>query len=239
MSAVPDTTRRARRVLVAAAVVLLAAALVLWRYTPLAGLADEDRWSQWIEGIRGSPWAPAAVIGIYVVAGLIEFPIMVLIGATAAVFEPLPASLLAFAGALSSATVFYAVGAQLAGRTMRAALGRQLERVSQALERRGIVAIVVIRSIPVAPFTVVNLAAGSLGVRFRDYFLGTALGLAPGILVMTAFGEQLREMWEAPTAVNIAQLLGVILVWITVIVVLQRLSRRWRARSAPEAGASD
>ena len=42
-----------------------------------------------------------------------------------------------------------------------------------------------LRLLPVAPFTVVNMVAGAGHIRFWDFVLGTAFGMAPGILAIT------------------------------------------------------
>jgi uncharacterized membrane protein YdjX (TVP38/TMEM64 family) len=44
----------------------------------------------------------------------------------------------------------------------------------------------------VAPFGVVNLAAGASHLSLRDFTLGTLFGMAPGILAMTLLGDRLK-----------------------------------------------
>jgi uncharacterized membrane protein YdjX (TVP38/TMEM64 family) len=74
------------------------------------------------------------------------------------------------------------------------------------------------------------VAAGSLAVPFSQYVLGTALGLAPGILVLTIFGSQVRSVWEDPTLLNVLAVVGVLAAWIAVSFGLQRLVSRRRHR---------
>ena len=47
-----------------------------------------------------------------------------------------------------------------------------------------------VRLLPVAPYTVVNLVAGASRIRWRDFLLGTALGLAPGLVLMSTFVDR-------------------------------------------------
>lgn len=57
---------------------------------------------------------------------------------------------------------------------------------------------VTVRLVPVAPFTVVNVAAGSFNVRFLDFALGTLIGMAPGIFTLAVLGERLEHAIRDP-----------------------------------------
>ena len=236
-----STASRSRWLLVAGALALLAVGVVLWRYTPVSKWATPAHLAQWIGTFKDAAWSPFAVIGIYVVGGLVVCPVILLIAATAVVFEPLVAIPLSLAGSLASAAVTYLVGAKFARGTVKRAFGKSLQRVSAALEHRGMLAVAAVRTVPVAPFTMVNIAAGSIGIRFTDYLIGTALGLAPGIAMITAFGNQLREMWQNPTPTRIAVFVAIVVGWIGLSLVLQKLtSKNSRQRqSGDESGNAD
>jgi uncharacterized membrane protein YdjX (TVP38/TMEM64 family) len=217
---------RARWLIAGIALGVTVLATVLWRFTPLAEWADAQRIAGWVGSFRDAWWAPPAVVASYVIGGLVLFPVTLTIAVTAVIFPPFLAAALSLAGVLASATTTYFVGARLVRGTLLAAFGRTVQKVSDALSDRGIVAIAIIRMIPVAPFTIVNLAAGSIHVRMRDYLIGTALGNAPGIVVLTAFGRQLREIIEEPTVANVAVLVGVIVAWIGLSLFLQFMVSR-------------
>jgi uncharacterized membrane protein YdjX (TVP38/TMEM64 family) len=63
-----------------------------------------------------------------------------------------------------------------------------------------------VRLVPVAPFTVVNVAAGAFDVRFLDFALGTLIGMAPGIFAIAVFGERLEHAIRSPGVGNFAVL---------------------------------
>jgi len=67
--------------------------------------------------------------------------------------------------------------------------------------------VITLRVIPVAPFTVINLAAGASHIRFRDFALGSLLGMAPGILALTLFSDQVVEVLRTPDLARHALLL--------------------------------
>jgi len=73
--------------------------------------------------------------------------------------------------------------------------------------RQGLLAIVTLRVVPVAPFSVINLVAGASHIRLRDFLIGTLLGMAPGALALTVFSGQLIHTLMAPEAIGITLLL--------------------------------
>lgn len=225
-------TARARGLSIALAVGVLAAAALLWRFTPLREITTPDRLATWLATFKDTPWSPLAVVGIYVVGGLIVFPLMVLVAATAIVFDPWLALAVSLTGALLSAAFLYALGSKLARGMLEHAFGSAMKRVNGALKTRGILAVAALRTVPVAPFSVVNFAAGSIGVRFTDYMIGTALGLSPGIIVLTAFASQLRSVWRNPTPGKLAVVICIVLGWIALSWGLQRLITHRARREA-------
>jgi uncharacterized membrane protein YdjX (TVP38/TMEM64 family) len=221
---------RARWRLVALALALAIIAVVLWRFTPLSDYADPDRLITWISTVRDSPWAAPVLILLFVIGGLVVFPLTVLIAVSALMFEPALALFVAFMGTLANAVVTYGVGAKLLRGTALAAAGPAIARATTALENSGVIAVAVIRMVPVAPFTFVNVAAGSIGVRLRDYILGTALGVAPGILALTFFGQQLQSILRDPSPSGIFTLFGVVILWIGLSLLLQKVITRSRGK---------
>lgn len=218
--------------LLAVVAVGIVAATAAWRFTPLAAWASPEHVASWLDRFEAAAWAPLVTIAAFVVGGLVLFPLLLLIAATAMVFDPPAALGCSLVGALANASVTYAVGAKLLRGTVHRALGDRMTRVSALLARGGIVAVTVARTLPLAPFSVLNVAAGSIGVRFRDYLIGTALGVAPGMLAVTAFGRQLRNLLSEPTPAGVALLVAVALCLWGSSLLLQRLVRRHAASDA-------
>lgn len=196
-----------------------------WQMSPLG---QTDRIMRAIEGISEQPWAPLAVIAVFVVAECVIFPVTLLVFATIAVFGGWSGALLAMAGAMASATVSYAVGRYLGAAPLRRVIGPRTNRIRRTLLSRGVMAVAAVRLVPLAPFTFVNLVAGASGLRFFDYVAGTAIGLMPGIVVMSVLGHQLTEMFSNPTAGGIAMLAVIVLLWVLMGVGLQWLISRYR-----------
>ncbi|MEY4765374.1 MAG: hypothetical protein RI907_2047, partial [Pseudomonadota bacterium] len=68
------------------------------------------------------------------------------------------------------------------------------------LERRGLLTMIAIRALPVAPFIMVNLSAGALRVKLKDYVLGSIIGLMPAHLGLFLFMDSLSAAWRSPSA---------------------------------------
>ena len=84
----------------------------------------------------------------------------------------------------------------------------------------------VVRNLPVAPFTVINVLAGASAIRFRDYLVGTALGMGPGVAAVTLLGDRLKGVLESPTFANVGLLTLAIVGWIGLALGLQAVSNR-------------
>ena len=207
------------------AFVLLALTLA-WNFTPLAEYGRAEVVRGGLERFANSGWAPFVVPAVFVAGGMIAFPLVVLIAATAAVFGPLYGTLYSTIGALLSALATFGIGAWLGRDALRSLLGPRLEKIRDRVRRQGVIAVMAIRLVPIAPFPVVNVAMGASEIRLLDYTIGTLLGLAPGLLVMAAVGHELMRMIANPTLGEMALLAGAVAAWIAVSLGVQVLVAR-------------
>jgi phospholipase D1/2 len=232
----PDARRLAKPRLIRLAamlgvLVLLAAA---WRWTALANWLDPDVVTSMGAELRGHPAAPFLVLGIYLASAFLVLPVTVLIIATAAVFGPWLGIVYSLAGSLASAMTMFAIGRLLGRGSVEELTGRQYRRIAEGLRHRGLPTMVVLRMLPVAPFSVVNIVVGASGISARDFALGTAIGMAPGIASLSVFQAQLLEALRKPDAGNIL-LLGVVAVVIAGSLTFLRARLRARRRRSGEA----
>lgn len=210
----------------------LALLAVAWRWTPLREWANLDALVAFARNLEDLPFTPLAVVVCYVLAGLVMVPVTLLIAVTGIVFGPLTGSLYAIGGTLLSATVAYGIGQWLGRDTVQRVLGTRINKLSKRIAKRGIVAMVIIRMLPVAPFTVVNVVAGASHISLRDYLIGTFLGMLPGIIMTVTFVHHLAEAIRNPTPGTVAILVGVALSIIAVALGLQKLLTRRENRTA-------
>ena len=149
-------------------------------------------------------------------------PVTVLIAVTGIVFGPVLGTLYAIAGALASAAVTHALGRRLGRNTVRRLAGARLNRISKRLARRGMLAVAVVRMLPIAPFTIVNVVAGASHIGLRDFLLGTLIGMLPGILATVVFVDRILEAMRNPGVAAFASLAVVVVILVAVAILLRR-----------------
>jgi phospholipase D1/2 len=190
--------------------VLLALLAVAWRWTPLGKWVNLETLIGLARGLEDMPFTPLAVVASYVVAGLLMVPVMLLIAVTGIVFGAVWGMAYAVVGTMLSASLTYGIGMWLGRDTVRRMLGARVNRLSRRIAKRGIIAMTVIRMLPIAPFSIVNIVAGASHIRFRDYMIGTFLGMAPGIFVTVTFVHNLAEAVRNPSIGTLSILAGVV-----------------------------
>ena len=186
---------------------------ILWRWTPLGAWLTPERLQGIFDGIAALPASPLIVIAAIVIAGLLVVPLTLLIVITVLTFGPVEGALYSHIGATLSALLSFAIGQAVGRQAVRQLAGNWLNRLSRRLGERGVVTVILLRIVPVAPFTVVNLVAGASHIRFRDFLLGTMIGLLPGILALGAFVDGILRTLQQPgwrTVVWLLAILGVI-----------------------------
>ncbi|MFP4603392.1 MAG: VTT domain-containing protein [Halochromatium sp.] len=161
----------------------------IWRWTAVGDWLQPEVMAESARALSDSLWGVPVATALFVLASLAAIPVTLLILVTMLVFEPVSGALVALGSSTLSAIAGYGIGRYTGARAVEASLGGRLADLRRRLTQRGILAVTTLRIVPVAPFAVLNLIAGAMRVRFRDYVIGTALGMAPGVIAMAAFAE--------------------------------------------------
>jgi phosphatidylserine/phosphatidylglycerophosphate/cardiolipin synthase-like enzyme/uncharacterized membrane protein YdjX (TVP38/TMEM64 family) len=191
----PKPHRLSRSIATSFAYVAVLLGLIgVWVFTPLQQVITADLVLANIAMVRTNPVAPLAVALAFTVGGLALVPVTLLIAATAVAFGPVLGFGYAALGVVCSGTVSFLIGRRAGRDLVRRLAGRRLQRISTRLARSGIVTVIVVRMLPIAPFTLVNMVAGAMHVRYRDFLLGTIVGMIPGLFAMTVLGLSIERI---------------------------------------------
>jgi phospholipase D1/2 len=207
---------------------LVLIALIFWRYSPFSQGGGPGQLGLFLDTMSASPWAGPIVVGMFLIGSFVVFPVTAMIAATGVALGPADGMVWASAGALIGASVNYGIARALPESAIEALIGSWIGRLGQKMERGGILAVMLARNFPFAPFTVINVVSGAARIPYRDFLIGTVLGMGPVIAALTLLGDRLRAVWEVPTMLNVSLLAAAILIWFAIAVTLQSLSnRRW------------
>lgn len=218
-----------RLVLAVATLLVLVGFAAAWKWTPMREWLDINLLSDYLTSLRQYPGAPLLAIGAFLVGGLIVMPVTLLIVATVIAFGPVQGFIYALIGGLSSAVMVYCIGRTLGRDTVRRFAGSRLNRLSKRLGERGVLAVALVRVLPVAPFSIINLVAGASHIGLRDYVFGTLLGMGPGTLMIAIFIDRVTATIEDPGMGSLA-VLGIVL---AIIFFGTYALKRWILRRKP------
>lgn len=198
----PRLTRRRLVLHLIGIVVLVAAAIVL---ALTVGLPDPA-------GVRANvaevgPLGPIVYAVFYGFACLSPLPKTVFTLLAGAVFGIAVGLPVVMAGAMLGALMAFYLGRLLGKETVHRLFGRRLVAFDTLIERRGLLAVLLARLIPIVPFTAVNYMAGVTALRLRDLMLGTLIGIIPATTAYIAIGSYGGEPGSWPFIAAIGALL--------------------------------
>ncbi|MEU4626545.1 TVP38/TMEM64 family protein [Actinoplanes sp. NPDC023801] len=186
---------------------LLAVLAVLTAVAVYVGVPD-------LESLRSQSaalgwWAPAVFVLLYAVVSLLPLPKTVFTLAGGALFG-LPAGLsVVVIGAMLGAVAAFLLGRFLGHDTLHWLTGGRIDALEARMTDHGVWAVVVLRLIPVVPFTAVNYLAGVTRIRLRDFLVGTLVGILPATTASVTVGAYSRQPGAWPLWAALATLLVV------------------------------
>lgn len=159
----------------------------------LAGVLRATGWADAIsvEAVRAlmteaGPWGVFAFLLVFAVSALVAAPGMIFILAALTAYGPLVGLPVAFIGGLLAATSAFFTARWAGGGAPRAPEGSgRLACALKGLVKHPVAVVAGLRAVFVLAGPV-NLALALSPLRYRDYLVGTAVGLVPPLLVYSA-----------------------------------------------------
>jgi uncharacterized membrane protein YdjX (TVP38/TMEM64 family) len=131
------------------------------------------------------------------------------------------------AGCLASGSVAFAIGRWLGLRRVERLGGARVTRITRTLKRNGTLAVFLLRKVPM-PYTLANVVIGASTVSYRDFVLGTLLGMAGLVIGLAGFGYQLTNVLRRPSPATVVTALLIVSIPLTL---AWAINRSLRARS--------
>ncbi|MFK7988206.1 MAG: TVP38/TMEM64 family protein [Sandaracinaceae bacterium] len=182
-----------RRLRIAGVVLLFVGSIAVAKLTGLDAYLDRETVRTFM--VEAGPLGFFAFLGIFAVGELLHVPGWVFVGAaTLAYGQPL-AAVAAYSGALVSVTVSFFVVRAIGGQSLSEIKRPIVRRIMAKLEEHPIRTVALLRLILwVTP--ALNYALAMSKLRFRDYFLGSALGLLLPMPLMSLFINEIVALFE-------------------------------------------
>lgn len=213
-----------RKLAMAAAGIGLLAAI--WRFTPLASYLTPDHLGSWARVLRGSTWAPIALVASFIPAAFVMFPLPLLILIAVLAFGPLVGLAYGMAGAAAAIAATYFAGRLMRYEALRSLLGHKLDDARDLFHGHTIAAAFAVSTVPVPPFGVQGVVAGAMKVSFWQYAVGTLLAMLPGAILAAVFGREIVRGIRDPSTLS-WPLLGVT---VLAFALFGYLAKRWAKR---------
>jgi len=134
-------------------------------------------------------------------------------------------------GIMIAALATYSAGRMMRPDTVLRLAGDRLATVSEVLRQHGVLAVFASNMTPVPPFAIQGIIAGAIRIKLWQYALGSALGMAPGLLAGTLFAREIKAVLEDPSSVSGWMMGGIIVSF----AVFLGLVRHWISRRIPHA----
>lgn len=223
--------RRSVMILLGLTIIAVLGGLMFWASQSISWLSSESI-NAFLEKSRGTYFALPTVLLVYVVGGVLFFPVTVLSLAVAAIFGPIWGPIYGIMGALLSSAILFGIGKLSGNAGLRKVGGPKVAAVDNKLKKSGIVGVAAIRMLPVAPFSLVNLVAGISSIGLIQFLIGTFLGMFPPMIAKGLVGDSIAQIWQNPSPETIGYLAAGIVLWGLMIFGSQKFARWYQEQKS-------
>ena len=159
--------------------------------------------------------APVIYILLFAIVPLTLFPDSILAIAGGILFGISKGYLYTTIGAMLGGTISFYISRFLGRDFIKNAFKGKIEKVEDSINEKGFILILLLRLIPLFPFDLISYVSGLTSIRYRDFFLGTIIGMIPGVLVFSNIGSQWMNIGKTSFYISIALL--ILLIGISII----------------------
>ncbi|MGQ3685365.1 MAG: TVP38/TMEM64 family protein [Candidatus Loosdrechtia sp.] len=163
------------------------------RYTALSEYTRKDTLVSLLEQLRGRWWGPLGFILIYGVGCVVAIPGSLLTLGGGAIFGVAWGTLYNIIASNLGATLAFFMARYFGRDFVSRFMKGRVESLDEKVAEHGFQFIFTLRLIPLIPFNGLNFGSGLSRIKYRDYLLGSALGMLPGTFIYTYFADALLK----------------------------------------------
>ncbi|MGM0425401.1 MAG: TVP38/TMEM64 family protein [Thermodesulfobacteriota bacterium] len=170
---------------------------LLWSFSPLASLRDPEVLRTQLDRIQDHKALPLILTITYILGGVFLFPMSVINMAGVLLLGPWQGFQYAYLGNLASAAFNYFLVRFLGPKMLGDISEQRVISWSKKLAKNELLSMILIRNLPLS-FGLVSMWAAISKFSLRDYFLGTMLGMLPGLIAVCFLAQGVRQVIYAP-----------------------------------------
>jgi uncharacterized membrane protein YdjX (TVP38/TMEM64 family) len=164
---------------------ILVMAFLLFRLTSLNNFVQKGNLLIFLSSIKKEWWGPTIFILIYGISCVIALPGLVLTLAGGAIFGTFLGTIYNIIASNIGASLAFFLARFLGQEFVASFLkGGKLASFDDKMAKNGFKTIFRLRLIPVIPFNGLNFGAGFSHIKYRDYLLGSMLGMLPATFIL-------------------------------------------------------
>lgn len=151
--------------------------------------------------------APIVYIVMFTLVPLTLFPDSILAVSGGMAFGLFYGTLYTIIGAVLGATLSFYIARFLGRDVVNRLVHGKGKWFENGVEKRGFYIVLMLRLIPLVPFDVISYGAGLSKIKFKDFLLGTIVGIIPGVLIFTNLGDKCIDTSSSGFIISIALLI--------------------------------
>lgn len=200
---------------------------------------DEETLSNIMFRVESTPFAIVGVVAVFCALALTGFPQTLLIAGTVAVFGATSGAINSWVATMCSATLTFMLGHLSGGQFVKRLSAGRAASMIEVVRHHGVLASMIVRVTPSAPFIVVNAVCGAAHIPIWKFWLGTGIGIIPKILIVALFAEQVDDFldfFQSRDVEDLAMIGGLIVAWLTFLLCVRWLYMRLKANTLKGLG---
>lgn len=161
-----------------------------------SGIGAEEA-IRWLRSISGHWWTPLAYAAVYALMNVLFIPTQPLSVAAVVLWGWSRGGVIELIAATAGSMVPYLIARSAARDWVAARLTRHA-RAAEVLQREGFTMMLILRLVPVIPYTLLNYLAGASAIRPLPYVTATFLGMVPSTFIFAYFVDAVLEGMMRP-----------------------------------------
>lgn len=205
---------------------LLIVAIVLFKRYELGSYLNQEQIQAWLAPFGG--WAPLIFMALFVGAMLLMvIPFSLMCGVGALFFGVAWGTLWSVLGGTLAALAVYGLSKLIGREIIRKQAGNpRWENLNRRLEQDGLYYLLLVRTLAILPFNLLNFACAFTAIKLRHFLLANLIGLIPSAFV---YGYGTRLLLDPTVSkTHLALLIGIVLLVIVPPLVFRQARRARR-----------